>query len=366
MVYYQADVNGRLYCIYQGRPSTIKLLDIAIPFPTLETVGSQWEALAAWVNLATVLDDILTKFNQCPQNKGDLDGLSETRNSLFQWLKLLPENLQWNTQSTTLPPPGICALHMQFLSATILLYRPLAVYVPLSDNKGHQPGDTENPSFLAQQLCTQNAIRTSKILLEFKRKHGIHKIFSTVCHMALTAALSLISEISTETGAIRKVEERKWLEVCFDILNELGGTFPVMGRNLKILTHIVEWCGYRELSHREKSHLGGKSSDMSLPARECPQPLGQGDLGNNGIQPLGKLIRDTDGLFESGSDMILDTNGFINPFPASFTLGHDLMNGFRGLDAAYDDLFMDFSDPVLFQHINDIDSFEFPSLVSRQ
>ncbi|KAJ5792052.1 uncharacterized protein N7503_008030 [Penicillium pulvis] len=325
-------VSDKLYCIYQGRPSAVKLQDIAIPRPSLETVGPQWETLDAWVDLASVLDEIITTFNKFPHKKADSNWLTATSNRLFEWLEHLPTHLQWNAQAI----PGICALHMQFLSVIIVLHRPFAVYKPRDD----QSRSTDHsPSTLARRLCTENAIRISKLLLAFKNNYGTKKIFSTVCHMVLTAALSLISEISTEKGDNKRDEERKWLRVCFSILEELSSTFTVIGRNLKILTEIVESCGYEELAINQAKGADGKET---LQEKEL---FGENEIATE---------------FQTDSD-IHRANDLLSSFGGSLPFSLDLADGMMYLDPVPDGFAMDFSPPVGVGGYNGMDLFGFPS-----
>lgn len=251
----------------------MKLTDITAPLPTMETVGSQYQSLSAWVGLTTILDDILNVINgpeELLEQQSTLSQLSNTAGRLLEWFKALPPELQWNPKKDTLPSPGVCALHIQFLSTTILMHRPFAGYKASTESNKSPKRQLDGYSpALSRHICTQNATRISKLLLVFRRQYGVQKLFSIVVPIALTAAMSLISEISTEDQNAEKAEERKWLRVCLDTLNDLTPSFPVAGRNKRILTSILECCGYPELAQSDETRIS------TNPQAPPPQPKQQ-------------------------------------------------------------------------------------------
>jgi hypothetical protein len=229
---------------------------------------------------------------------------------------------------------------MQFLSVTIVLHRPFAVYKP-GDN--HSRSTDHSPPALARRLCTENAIRISKLLLAFKNNYGTKKIFSTVCHMVLTAALSLISEISTEKGDNRREEERKWLRVCFSILEELSSTFTVIGRNLKILTEIVESCGYKGLAIKQGNGADGRETQQEKESfREH------------------EIVTETCSNLPTDSD-IHTVNDPLGSFGASLPFTLDLADAMMYLDPVSDGFEMDFSFPAGAGVYDGMDLLGFPS-----
>jgi hypothetical protein len=205
------------------------------------------------VDLARILDDIINIVNQQDELLEDpvtLSKLSVTGDMLLEWLKRLPKDLQWDLEQDDLPPPAICAIHVQFLATTILLHRPFSASVVKSKTdksvtrklKGYNP-------IISQQICTLNSMRISKILSRYHRQFGLGKIFSWVVPVILTASLSLISDIASEAHHGEKVNERNWLKLCFTLQKEMSSSLPLAGRNLAILKSMLDHCGYSELSH---------------------------------------------------------------------------------------------------------------------
>lgn len=235
-----------------------------------------------------ILDDIINVVNgpaDLMEQEGTLANLSEACTRLLKWLKELPLELQWDPKKASLPTPGICALHMQFLTITILLHRPFATYLPESQSHKRSAKHLEGYSpALSQQICTVNAIRISKLLVEFQQQYGIEKLFSTVVHMALTAALSLISEISTEAYTNEKAREKKWLAVCLDVLKDLSLFSTVAGRNLIIVKSILQECGYSELASLTKSsHI---TNDTNERLGSAAEPIELQELRNENLPEI--------------------------------------------------------------------------------
>ncbi|KAH8819258.1 fungal-specific transcription factor domain-containing protein [Xylogone sp. PMI_703] len=264
-------ISDKLYSLFHGRPPTLRLTDITVPNPTLETVGPQYSLLSAWVDLSTILNDIMLVINgplESLEDNAILAKLSATNGKLLAWLRQLPASFQWDPKKTTLPSPGVCALHIQFLTTIILLHRPFTSYMAETTPKNAARKQLDGFSTVqSQQICTVNAIRVSKLLLAFKMQYGIEKIFSTVTYTGYTAALSLISEIVTDIDGEYKEEERKWLLECVRILRDLKPSSPVADRNLTILTSVLESCGYAELA--QEGHVDmARSTDTEKQSRK--------------------------------------------------------------------------------------------------
>lgn len=161
-------------------------------------------------------------------------------------MDLLPE-LQWDANRPI--SPGICALHIHFLSTTILLNRPFATYI---FNRGlksvsRRPCLEGQTTHVSQQICTANAIRISKLLLAYRQHHGASKIFSTINPTCLSAAVALISDIvSAESGEDKK-EEKRWLATIMETLDEIIPWYPIAERSRNTLAAIMNTCGLSDV-----------------------------------------------------------------------------------------------------------------------
>ncbi|KAF2802371.1 uncharacterized protein BDZ99DRAFT_503848 [Mytilinidion resinicola] len=241
----------KLYSSFHGRPTALRFPDIAVPLPTLATVGPQHHLLSAWVQLSIILDDIISVINgpiELLDHPSTLSTLSEASLRLLQFLKSLPSELEWSP-STEFPSSGVCALHIQFLATTILLHRPFAACMLGSEVSKSGPKrqlDGYTPQ-VSQHICTVNAMRIARMLQAFRRHYGIEKMFSTVVYVTMTSALSLITEISMGDSHEDKSAEIACVKICFEVLDDLAPSTPVAGRNHTILRSIMQYCGCSDL-----------------------------------------------------------------------------------------------------------------------
>lgn len=292
---------NRLYSSFQGRPTAVRLEDISCPLPSVDVPGPENQTIAAFVSLSSMLEDILPIINgrrlQTIYQPASVEKLSRASNDLLQWFKALPPELQWNSSAINLPTPATCALHVHFLSVTILLNRPFAAYMPKpSDEKGDATSCVEKvrlngqSSEVSQRICTTSSIRIAKILWAYRSYHGATRIFSTINPACLSASIALISDIVSARGGEDKSEERKWLSAILDTLKEITPTYPVAGRSFMVLCAIVKACGLKDV----------------LPLSSSPGPPGTADGGNN---LLDQLFQSPGTQQSSAEDMVWNMNG---------------------------------------------------------
>jgi len=267
----------RLYSCFQGRPTSIKLDDISVPLPSEQTVGSQFQILAAWVDLARILDDIINVINRDDELLDDpatISKLSITSDKLLRWLKELPTGLQWNAKQAPLSPSAIFALHMQFLTTTILLHRPFSASV-LNSGTGKSStrrlkGYTSSDS---QTICTLNSIRIVKMLNQFQQQFGLRRIFSWSAPVALTVSLSLLSDIALGAQDEDKSNVKNYFQLCIKIQEDMSLSLPLAGRNLAILRSMIEHCRNPQLSRLIVGEIPRDSPLPVAPAAQNQEPF---------------------------------------------------------------------------------------------
>ncbi|TVY54796.1 Nitrogen assimilation transcription factor nirA [Lachnellula cervina] len=270
-------IIDKLYSCFQGRPTSIKLDDISVPLPSKQTVGTQFQILAAWVDLARVLDDIINVINRDDELLDDpttISKLSVTSDKLLRWLKELPTELQWNAKQAPLSPSAIFALHMQFLTTTILLHRPFSASV-LNSGTGksstrHLKGYTSSDS---QKICTLNSIRVVKMLNQFQQQFGLRRIFSWSAPIALTVSLSLLSDIASGAQDEDKSNVRNWLQLCIKIQEDMSLSLLLAGRNLAILRSMLEHCRNPQLSRLIAREILRDPPPAVPPAAQYQEPF---------------------------------------------------------------------------------------------
>lgn len=229
----------------------------ACPFPSQDFLGPGYGLTAAWVTLASILEDILVVIN----GKEDfiysdlsVEKLSRTSERLVKWFRSLPLELQWTADSVQAPTPAICAIHVQFLSITILLNRPFAAYIPRNSRHDRRTGTNKRRCLeghspeLSQKLCTSSGIRIAKLLLAYRLRHGAAKFFSTINPACLSAAMALVSDIVSANLEDSRDEEKKWLRCILETLREITPTYPVAGRSYMTLCAIINACNITDVA----------------------------------------------------------------------------------------------------------------------
>lgn len=253
------------------------------------------------MRLSSILEDILPIINgrrlQTIYQHDSVEKLSRASNDLLQWFKALPPELQWDSRAVHLPTPATCALHIHFLSVTILLNRPFAAYMLKSfDGKKDAGGCVENSRLggqtpeVSQRICTTSSILIAKILWTYRSNHGANKFFSTINPACLSASIALISDIVSAEAGEDKGEGRKWLAVILDTLKEITPTYPVAGRSFMVLCAIAKACGLRDV----------------LPSSSSLGVNGATDAGNN---MLDQFLQSPGAQQLRAEDMMWNMNG---------------------------------------------------------
>ncbi|KAJ5372477.1 hypothetical protein N7517_004483 [Penicillium concentricum] len=235
---------------FQGRPTAIRLDDLNMTRLSAQSLGTSNQLVATWVELASLLNDVLSVINGPPEKIYEdlsVKRLSQVSRKLLAWFLNLAPELQWD--ATRSISPSVCALHLQFLSTTILLNRPFATYI---FNRGPKSAPRRRclegqTTKISQQICTANAIRVSKLLLTYRQHHGASKIFSTINPTCLSAAVALISDIVSAIPDEDKEAERKWLSAIMETLDAIIPWYPVAERSRNTLAAIMNTCGLSDI-----------------------------------------------------------------------------------------------------------------------
>jgi len=274
-----SDERIRFSSIYLGRPSTISLTNVTVPRPTVDADRSQHSLiLVAWTDLCIILGDVIDMTNgpsRMLEQQSTILLLSKAGERLHQWLKGLPEEVQWKSDQEAVPVPGIFALHMQLSAAMIMLHRPFAVYAPTNPGLGRRITGEQLYGYtpdLSRQVCSENAVRISKMLLKYRQHYGIGKVLSSMLHHMFIAATTLISQISTDARGKSEdnSNEKRWLAVCLQALEDIGPYFHIGGRVHKVITSFLESCGYSDLASPVPEDMDGHS-----PSQQQQQPQQQ-------------------------------------------------------------------------------------------
>ena len=257
-----------MYSCYAGRPYSIKFSDVTIarPLPS----EPKFHSLNAWIDLAIILADVTDILNGPLRNLDDhntLCRLSGSAEQLLQWVKLLPPGIRspGHEQGSYLEA-SVYHLHMLFYTTLILVHRPFAKFtlisrVMSSNRRMHLIG---YPPLLSQKICLENSIRIVKGLSTFRSKHGIDKVLTSMMYSCSIAASTLIFHISTNEHHSTCEGERKWLEECLKIMDELVAFFPIADRIRKNLNTFLHYCGFSYLVRIDSNLDSASVSDFEI------------------------------------------------------------------------------------------------------
>ncbi|OQE37353.1 hypothetical protein PENCOP_c010G07887 [Penicillium coprophilum] len=291
---------GRLTEVDQrGRPTAIRLDDLNMTQLSTQTLGTSKQLVATWVELASLLNEVLSVINGPPERiyqDSSVSRLSEASRKLLAWFLNLPPELQLDANLSI--SPSVCALHLQFLSTTILLNRPFATYIfdhgpKLVPQRRCLEGQTTK---ISQQICTANAIRVSKLLLAYRQHHGASKIFSTINPTCLSAAVALISDIVSAELDEDKEAEREWLSTIMETLDAIIPWYPVAERSRNTLAAIMNTCGLSDIVKQ----LAAKSRNVPAVMLSNHDPR---DTSGAGINTDGDFAFDFEFPFNSVYDI---------------------------------------------------------------
>lgn len=295
IVFWGCFVFDRLWALYLGRPHYIKLGDVAVPRPGSQSDGNlSWEMrmAAAWTDIMEIVGHICDSLNSNRLTKDRLETLSK---HLYEWHSKLHHNLRCDDGEHT--PPSVYALHLQYYSALILLYRPSA---------GFGVATKSPATSIARTTCIQSAAQISRLLSEYERLHGHASSMSGVgLHTISNASTILIAEIADRRGATSSLADLAeihqhfaCLKRCIKSLSELEKSYLVARRVRKIIQLIMKLCNLGEsqyLQHQsntkvetravgeEQQQFGSRA--QRDPLDPLPEEPSSGMLDHQNVQP---------------------------------------------------------------------------------
>jgi hypothetical protein len=279
-VFFGCLVNERLWCIYLGRPSLIKLSDFSTPRPRVTEPSFEIQTQAAWVDLSIMSSEISDIFN-CPSlvDEQTIRRLTEVDAHLHSWYDSLPSALKWKDSSDIDLHPCVFALHMQFYGIQILVFRTSIMtrrkFSPAAFSEEEickLRGYTLDQSRLAYR---DNAVRIARLLAAFQQKVGIERVPTVMLDNLYIATIALISYVSRANCPKDALEiDIQWMISLLDALETLQTHYPVTTRMRLTLSDVLErsWLAnsvesplYHKLFPQNSDVTATQSSDQTSP-----------------------------------------------------------------------------------------------------
>lgn len=235
MVLWACIVNDKYWSLYLGRPTTIKIVDLAPAClskdfgPLMHTRLSGhakkpttkiYESLLRLMDLVGQLCDL--EVRRPAKTTDGYFKVAAVELELTKWIRELPPGLHWTQENIDTMPASFFLLHSQYHAALILLHSP---YIKNKDFRRDQASSArqENQSrFLAlsREICVENSKRVASIFQQYQKRFHLKQVFVTGLQHVATASTALIVEIVNN----RDTRVRK------DLLSSLANLQDVMAQ----------------------------------------------------------------------------------------------------------------------------------------
>ncbi|OIW26056.1 hypothetical protein CONLIGDRAFT_582044, partial [Coniochaeta ligniaria NRRL 30616] len=200
---------------------------------------------------------------------GAMFGTSETEDNAYMqvisldrqlqnWYRRLPDHLTWKPANIKSAPFSFFLLHQQYHVSMILLHRPWAKYGSItSSSSGSSPNSHPSPpshalglgdpqslvddsrTSLSRSICTQQAIRVSRIFFQHRQRFPSRKICVTGIQHAGTSAIALIAALAYQTSEPDRRSYLSYLEILSAAISDMAHTYQPAARMDDLLKAIL-------------------------------------------------------------------------------------------------------------------------------
>jgi len=214
MLLWYACVCDKLWAIYLGRPTTLKVSDIApsclskdfgrlinARLPTPLNKSTETRVYEAYLKLMDLLEPLCDTVLKPAKTTDGYFRIAALDRELDDWYAKLPEDLIWTEENIANGPPPFFLLHSQYHAALILLHRPYVNYEAItgpSQSHGAPSAKTDQSNhftLLSRTVCVDNAKRIASIFRSYRERFNIAQVFVTGLQHAGAAATALMAEI---------------------------------------------------------------------------------------------------------------------------------------------------------------------------
>jgi hypothetical protein len=296
-------IYDKYWALFLGRPTSIKNQDIGMDLLSRQfssmlasaSAGSQsksnksqaaeiYDQLVELMDLAGRIVEVRDN-KKLSTNVGEpnLFAVSEAEDNAYMhvinldrqlqnWYRRLPEHLTWKPANIKTAPFSFFLLHQQYHVSMILLHRPWAKYRSMRDdsstNSHPSPENVTNPSepsnehhmsvtghalglgdptsivddsrtSLSRSICTQQAIRVSRIFWQHSQRFSGKKICVTGIQHAGTAAIALIAALTHQQNESDRRSYLGYLEVISHAIHDMSETYHPAERMDALLNAVI-------------------------------------------------------------------------------------------------------------------------------
>lgn len=329
-------IAERMWSFCLGRPSSIRLNDVAVPRPSEDVKdpkdfkdakdSEDTEAWVPYVGPDVELPTIWKEYTALGQVKLSnvylvklAEIMAEIQEVLFSCSEKYTQAMFWDFASkmhvkltqwyTTLPPPLLCSpnsqkpvvahivlLHLQYHATVINLFKPF-LHEGLNESMDEKPIKTEdsensskitdntlkntnttNPSVLASihaaDLCRSAAFQISGLLNRYHHSwYSLRRIHPSAVQIAFSAATIHLNNAWNDIVGAEKINSTQALKTCCEALAIMGCSYEAAKRALSVITCLMNKGRY--------GFSGDGSSRQIKTGSATPNFLGNLTSGNN-------------------------------------------------------------------------------------
>ncbi|KAK0391456.1 hypothetical protein NLU13_0957 [Sarocladium strictum] len=235
MVLWASLTADRLWSLYLGRPTTLKLADIS---PNcLSYVFDPSDPSDPAVRQKPLVTRVYEALLQMMERVGqlcDLRGPRPTRSAdsclqlaaigqqLRDWYTELPRDLQWSDSPGPDMPLSYFLLHTQYHAALILIHRQ---FIHINETNVADGLDAHFKS-ICRATCASSAESIAVILEEYRARFELSQVYGTAVQHAGTAATAMMGEVVLQADPVERAR-------LVRILSSLRITVGLMSKNYR-------------------------------------------------------------------------------------------------------------------------------------
>lgn len=213
MLLWYACVSDKHWALYLGRPTTLKVSDIAPsclskdfgrlinsrPTPLEKTPETR--VYEIFLRLMDLLEPLCETVRKPARSTDGYFRIAALDRELDDWYAKLPDDQKWTETNIANGPPSFFLLHSQYHTALILLHRPYVNYGDITGPCQSQhiantkPDQSNHFTLLSRTVCADNAKRIALIFKSYRSRFDIAQVFVTGLQHAGAAATALMAEI---------------------------------------------------------------------------------------------------------------------------------------------------------------------------
>ncbi|KAE9374235.1 hypothetical protein N431DRAFT_437706 [Stipitochalara longipes BDJ] len=291
-VYWGAFVTDKFQSLYFGRQSALPPSEARVP----RTFLDEYEELENWIpyvdpsvpadsssvstyqprptyaiatfqlhiTLAEIAHSIASTFYTIDSIKFDgsemLRRKEEIQADLDNWAESLPDQLQFDDETDTPPPPNQITPHTTYHTLTILLERPFL-------STGHLSSLTDQHSqSMGEARCNQAALRIWRLVDVYKQAHTLRRAPYLISYATYSAIVVLLNQTESEVSQYVNCIRFFWLA----LLDLQRGCNSGLGKPLKILHALMNRLGQsipsRDMAAAQSENIPDESFFPNLEA----------------------------------------------------------------------------------------------------